>query len=113
MTPEEREQRRKFEQKRKAHYNEFYAVKMARQLMESDDESEKDSEGNGTGSTQAAVTGKISNAETQSSATSPESSLDANSASTNISNNIKDTKVITNASSSKRLDSEGLTNLIM
>ena len=35
----------KFEQKRKAHYNEFYAVKMARQLMEDadDDELEPDS----------------------------------------------------------------------
>jgi hypothetical protein len=34
LSPEERELRFKFEQKRKMHYNEFYAVKMARQLME-------------------------------------------------------------------------------
>lgn len=40
LSPEERERRRKFEQKRKAHYNEFYAVKMARQLMEDDADEE-------------------------------------------------------------------------
>ena len=34
LSPEERDRRKKFEQKRKMHYNEFYAVKMARQLME-------------------------------------------------------------------------------
>ena len=38
LTPEERERRKSFESKRKAHYNEFYAVKMARQLMHDDDE---------------------------------------------------------------------------
>merc|ERR1711860_17954 len=43
LTPEGRERRKSFEQKRKAHYNEFYAVKMARQLMdENDDEDEDD-----------------------------------------------------------------------
>ena len=42
LTPEERERRKSFEQKRKAHYNEFYAVKMARQLMQ--DEPEEDDE---------------------------------------------------------------------
>ena len=42
LTPEERERRKSFEQKRKAHYNEFYAIKMARQLMEEED-SEEDS----------------------------------------------------------------------
>ena len=31
LTPEERERRKSFEQKRKAHYNEFIAIKMARQ----------------------------------------------------------------------------------
>lgn len=41
LTPEERERRKSFEQKRKAHYNEFFAVKMARQLMD-DDEDEED-----------------------------------------------------------------------
>jgi len=39
LSPEEREKRRSFEAKRKKHYNEFYAVKMARALM---DESEED-----------------------------------------------------------------------
>ena len=40
------------------HYNEFYAVKMARQLMDSDDDSEKESDGNDTGSSnQGAITG--------------------------------------------------------
>ncbi len=34
LSPEERERRSKFEQKRKMHYNEYYAVKMARQLMD-------------------------------------------------------------------------------
>lgn len=41
LSPEERENRRKFEQKRKAHYNEFYALKMARQLMAQEDEEEE------------------------------------------------------------------------
>ncbi|XP_059098824.1 protein phosphatase inhibitor 2-like isoform X2 [Tigriopus californicus] len=40
LSPEERKNREKFEQKRKAHYNEFYAVKMARQLMEEEGEEE-------------------------------------------------------------------------
>merc|ERR1712141_269874 len=52
LTPEERERRKSFEQKRKAHYNEFFAVKMARQLMKNqndnngdeDDEDEDNSE---------------------------------------------------------------------
>ena len=51
LTPEERERRKSFEQKRKAHYNEFFAVKMARQLMkqndnngDEDDEDEDNSE---------------------------------------------------------------------
>jgi len=43
LSPQEREKRLKFEQKRKAHYNEFYAVKMARQLMdEGEDEEEEE-----------------------------------------------------------------------
>ena len=77
MSPEEREKRRKFEQKRKAHYNEFYAIKMARQLMhDSDEESE---EGNGVGtSDHAAITSAVSTSEVQSSTTSTESSQDAN-----------------------------------
>ena len=34
LSPEERDRRKSFEQKRKMHYNEYYAVKMARQLMQ-------------------------------------------------------------------------------
>jgi len=41
LSPEERDNRRKFEQKRKAHYNEFYALKMARQLMAEEEEDEE------------------------------------------------------------------------
>ena len=42
LTPEERERRKSFEVKRKAHYNEFYAVKMARQLMDENDDEDED-----------------------------------------------------------------------
>lgn len=45
LSPEEREKRRSFEAKRKKHYNEFQAVKMARQLMV-DDEGNSEDEGN-------------------------------------------------------------------
>jgi len=42
LSPEDREKRRSFEAKRKKHYNEFQAVKMARALMdESEDEDDK------------------------------------------------------------------------
>ena len=34
--------RKKFESKRKAHYNEFSAVKLARKLMEEEDEEEEE-----------------------------------------------------------------------
>ena len=37
LSPEEKEKRRSFESKRKKHYNEFQAVKMARALMDEDD----------------------------------------------------------------------------
>ena len=37
LSPEEREKRRSFESKRKKHYNEFQAVKMARALMDEDE----------------------------------------------------------------------------
>jgi len=94
LTPEEREKRRKFEQKRKMHYNEFYAVKMARQLMDSDDDSEKESDGNDTGSSnQGAITGSTSTVENQSSTTLPESSSDANVSSVHLSNTQHNTKV--------------------
>jgi len=36
--PANKEKRKSFEFKRKAHYNEFMAVKLARQLMQNDDE---------------------------------------------------------------------------
>jgi len=38
LTPEERERRKSFEQKRKSHYSEFFAVKMARQLMDENED---------------------------------------------------------------------------
>ncbi|GJQ75334.1 hypothetical protein Trydic_g23517 [Trypoxylus dichotomus] len=38
LTPEEIEKRREFENKRKKHYNEFYAVKLARKLLEEEEE---------------------------------------------------------------------------
>jgi len=44
LSPEDREKRRSFEAKRKKHYNEFHAVKMARALM---DESEDDDDKSG------------------------------------------------------------------
>lgn len=34
--------KREFEQKRKKHYNEFYAVKLARKLLEEEDDEEDD-----------------------------------------------------------------------
>jgi len=46
LSPEDRARRQSFEQKRKSHYNEFYAVKMARQLMaESQEEEEEENDG--------------------------------------------------------------------
>lgn len=36
------EKRKIFEMKRKQHYNEYYAVKLARKLMEDDDEEDED-----------------------------------------------------------------------
>ncbi|XP_069168581.1 protein phosphatase inhibitor 2 isoform X2 [Procambarus clarkii] len=42
ISPEEREKRKIFEMKRKQHYNEFYAVKLARKLMQNDDVDDDD-----------------------------------------------------------------------
>ncbi|KRT86026.1 hypothetical protein AMK59_1179 [Oryctes borbonicus] len=44
LTPEEIEKRREFENKRKKHYNEFYAVKLARKLLEEEEEEDDDEE---------------------------------------------------------------------
>ena len=41
------EKKKFFEQKRKKHYNEFYAVKLARKLMENDDEEDEEDNKNG------------------------------------------------------------------
>ena len=45
LSPDERERRQKFEQKRKKHYNEFYAVKLAKQLMAEEDEEDPAGDG--------------------------------------------------------------------
>lgn len=42
MTEEERQKKREFEAKRKAHYNEYMAVKMARKLIEEEDDDDDD-----------------------------------------------------------------------
>ncbi|RWS01930.1 protein phosphatase inhibitor 2-like protein [Dinothrombium tinctorium] len=46
LTEEELKKKREFEMKRKAHYNEFQAVKLARKWMEEEDEEEDEEEGN-------------------------------------------------------------------
>lgn len=47
LTPEDIEKRREFENKRKKHYNEFYAVKLARKLLEEEEEEEEERDGDG------------------------------------------------------------------
>jgi len=42
LSPEEREKRRSFEAKRKQHYNEYQAVKMARALIAKDEDDDED-----------------------------------------------------------------------
>ncbi|GFT75204.1 protein phosphatase inhibitor 2 [Nephila pilipes] len=44
VTEEERAQRSAFEYKRKMHYNEFYAVKLARKLIDKEDDDEDEAE---------------------------------------------------------------------
>ncbi|XP_064634925.1 protein phosphatase inhibitor 2-like isoform X2 [Lineus longissimus] len=44
LTPEEKEHRKAFRDKRKIHYNEFYAKQLAKQLMEQDDDDDDDDE---------------------------------------------------------------------
>lgn len=46
LTPDAKEKKKKFESKRKSHYDEFQAVKMARQLIEQEEE-DKEEGGNG------------------------------------------------------------------
>ncbi|CAG2065450.1 unnamed protein product [Timema podura] len=43
-TPEDKEKRHMFESKRKAHYNEYHAVKLARKLMSSEVDEEDEEE---------------------------------------------------------------------
>ena len=49
LTPEEIEKRQDFENKRKKHYNEFYAVKLARKLLEEEEDDEDDEKRGGGG----------------------------------------------------------------
>lgn len=42
LTPEQRAIKREFENKRKKHYNEFYAVKLARKLLEEEEDDDED-----------------------------------------------------------------------
>jgi len=57
LSTEEREKRLSFESKRKKHYNEFQAVKMARALMDEDDSEEDDKSGGGDGGAGSSAAG--------------------------------------------------------
>ncbi|KAF2882829.1 hypothetical protein ILUMI_23341 [Ignelater luminosus] len=52
LTPEARAKKKEFESKRKKHYNEFYAVKLARKLLEEeeDEDDEEDNKNSGSSS---------------------------------------------------------------
>ncbi|XP_069692914.1 protein phosphatase inhibitor 2-like [Periplaneta americana] len=50
-TSEERAKRKVFESKRKAHYNEYYAVKLARKLMHDEENTDPAKEGSSSGRT--------------------------------------------------------------
>lgn len=43
-TPEQKEKRHEFESRRKAHYNEFHAVKLAKELLAQEDDEDEDEE---------------------------------------------------------------------
>ena len=45
LTPDAKEKKQRFESKRKSHYDEFQAVKMARQLIQQEDEKEEGENG--------------------------------------------------------------------
>ncbi|XP_049291084.1 protein phosphatase inhibitor 2 [Anopheles funestus] len=49
LTEEQKKRKLEFERRRKAHYNEFEAVKLARKLIEEDDEEEEDDAADGGG----------------------------------------------------------------
>lgn len=46
LTPEELAIKKEFEHKRKKHYNEFYAVKLARKLLEEEEDDDDDEHDN-------------------------------------------------------------------
>ncbi|XP_041771314.1 protein phosphatase inhibitor 2 isoform X3 [Anopheles merus] len=45
LTEEQKKRKQEFERRRKAHYNEFEAIKLARKLIEEDDEEDEDEDG--------------------------------------------------------------------
>lgn len=47
ISPEERAKKKDFESKRKKHYNEFYAVKLARKLLEEEEDEDEENDNDG------------------------------------------------------------------